>query len=146
MGHARHGGTGCEAGEAGVSEAALVNTVRLRFSRGEVRLFRNNVGEAWMGAAVRNPDGSVTIRKPMRVQYGLCVGSSDLIGWRSVTVTPEMVGHTVAVFVAAEGKVGRRKPTQEQQAFVDAVRAAGGRAGVFYSLDDVVRILSGEGT
>lgn len=127
-----------------MSETALVNMVRLRFSRGDARLFRNNVGEAWMGRAVRNPDGSVTIRNPSRVQYGLCIGSSDLIGWRSVTVTPEMVGRQVAVFVAAEGKVGRRKPTQEQESFVNAVRAAGGLAGVFYTLDDVVKILSGE--
>jgi hypothetical protein len=55
-----------------------------------------------------------------------------------------MVGTKVAVFVAAEGKAGRRKATKEQAAFIDTVRAAGGRAGVFYTPDDVERILNGE--
>lgn len=116
-----------------MSETALVNTVRLRFSRGDVRLFRNNVGV-------------LTDAKGNHVTYGLCVGSSDLIGWRTVEVTPDMVGRRLAVFVAAEGKATGKRPTKEQRAFLDTVRAAGGRAGVFYSLEDVVRILSGEGT
>lgn len=116
-----------------MSETDLVNTVRLRFSRGDVRLFRNNVGV-------------LTDAKGNHVTYGLCVGSSDLIGWRSVTVTPEMVGRTVAVFVAAEGKAKRGRVTDAQHAFIRTVREAGGLAGVFYAPEDVERILSGEGT
>lgn len=114
-----------------MSETDVVNAVRLRFSNGDVRLFRNNVGV-------------LTDKHGNHITYGLCTGSSDLIGWRSVTVTPDMVGTRVAVFVAAEGKAGRRKATVEQAAFIAAVRQAGGRAGVFYTPDDVERILNGE--
>lgn len=114
-----------------MSETDIVNAVRLRFSNGDVRLFRNNVGV-------------LTDARGNHITYGLCIGSSDLIGWRTLTVTPDMVGTKVAVFVAAEGKAGRHKATKEQAAFINTVRAAGGRAGVFYTPDDVERILNGE--
>ena len=50
-----------------------------------IRVFRNNVGLA------RFPDGST-------VRYGLCPGSADLIGWRTVTITQDMVGQPFAQF------------------------------------------------
>lgn len=83
------------------------------------RLFRNNVGVATF------PGGQT-------VKYGLCVGSSDLIGWTPITITPDMVGRTVAVFTAFETKraVKAKKATPKQINFVEHVRAAGGIAGV----------------
>lgn len=95
-----------------------------------VRLFRNNVGTALY------PDGS-------RVRYGLCPGSSDLIGWRSVTVTPDMVGKPVAVFTAIEVKRshGHARKQAGQQPFVDAVRAAGGIAGFARSEAEAAALL-----
>lgn len=82
-----------------------------------VRVFRNNVGQAIQ------EDGR-------RIRYGLHRGSSDLIGWTSVTITPEMVGHKVAVFTAVEVKTATGQPTQEQTNFIEQVRAAGGIAGI----------------
>jgi len=73
----------------------------------------------------------------------LCVGSSDLIGWRSVTVRPEDVGRRLAVFVAIEAKTGGARLTKEQRAFVEAVRAAGGLAGVARSVEDAAALLGG---
>lgn len=126
-------------------ERDIQNAAWLKYgSRDDVRLFRNSSGAAWIGSDKRLPNGAVLLVNPRRIHFGLCVGSSDLIGWRTVTVTPEMVGTKVAVFVAAEGKAGRRKATTEQAAFIETVRAAGGRAGVFYTTDDVERILNGE--
>jgi hypothetical protein len=49
-----------------------------------MRLWRNNIGLAFYQGKY--------------VQYGLAPGSGDLIGFRSVTITPEMVGQRVAVF------------------------------------------------
>jgi hypothetical protein len=75
-------------------------------------------------------------RRGVPVRYGLQPGSSDLIGWRTVTITPEMVGQQVAVFTSIEVKTptGRVKP--EQQQWLDAVQAAGGIAGVARSVED----------
>jgi hypothetical protein len=79
-------------------------------------------------------------RRGVPVRYGLQPGSSDLIGWRTVTITPEMVGQQVAVFTSIEVKTptGRVKP--EQQQWLDAVQAAGGIAGVARSVEDALRL------
>ena len=74
------------------------------------------------------------------MQFGLCKGSADLIGWRTVTVTPEMVGQKIAVFTSIEVKStsGRVKP--EQQQWLAAVQAAGGIAAVARSVADCDRL------
>jgi hypothetical protein len=102
----------------------------LRLGKGAVRLFRNSTGQ------FRTEDGRV-------VRTGLCVGSSDVIGWQSVVVTPDMVGKRIAVFVAIEAKAETGRPTKEQLAFIAAVRAAGGIAGICRSSEDAEKLLTG---
>lgn len=128
-----------------MSESVIVANVRLHYGRGAVRVFRNNVGSAWMGKATRLPNGDVLIKGARHVTFGLCPGSSDLIGWRSVVVTPEMVGQKLAVFLALEGKQPGEKPTDEQAAFIAAVQRAGGLAGPFNSVDAAGKVIRGEG-
>lgn len=94
------------------------------------RLFRNNVGTAYEGkkAMLNN---SVVLTELRLVTFGLCVGSSDLVGWTEVEITPEMVGKKVAIFTAVEVKKekgGRVK--KEQRAFLKAVEKAGGIAEI----------------
>jgi hypothetical protein len=75
-----------------------------------VRLFRNNVGAAWQGKVVWSgkAEGSnlfrAVIEPAQRVEYGLFDGSGDYIGWRSLVITPEMVGKTIGQFVSWEAK------------------------------------------
>ena len=118
-----------------MSEQAIQQRIRIACSTGNTRLFRNNTG------TLRDPNG-----RP--VQFGLAKGSADLIGWRSITVTPEMVGTQVAVFTSIEVKTptGRVKP--EQQQWLQAVQAAGGIAGVARSVEvaeALLRIVTAEG-
>lgn len=61
-----------------------------------------------------------------RVTYGLGIGSSDIIGRTTITVTPEMVGTKVAVFTAVEIKAKGGKPTRDQIGFIDDLVSAGG--------------------
>ena len=68
-------------------------------------------------------------------------GGSDLIGYRKVTVTPEMVGQDVAVFAAVEVKTARGRVRPEQQQFIDHIRNAGGIAGIARSVDEARGIL-----
>lgn len=93
-----------------------------------VRLFRNSIGVARF-------DNGATI------PYGLCVGSSDLIGWRSVRITPGMVGKTIAAFVAIEVKTPTGRTTPEQSNFIQAVRKAGGMAGIATSPTEAMGII-----
>lgn len=117
----------------GVSEAAVQSTVRLEAARKGVRLFRNNVG------VLKDLTG-----RPVR--YGLAndspavnkvIKSSDLIGWRPVTVG----GVTIAQFVARECKEKGWKYTGDEReraqlAWLQLVASAGGDAA----------FCSGEGT
>ena len=75
------------------------------------------------------------------MQFGLCKGSSDLIGLRTITIGPEHVGQTMAVFAAVEVKSATGRATPEQAAFIEAVQAMGGLAGIARSVDDAAAIL-----
>ena len=121
----------------------LKNSHRL-YSNGDVRLWRNNVGAAWVGPHVMNADGSVTIFKPMRVRFGLCEGSADLIGFVSREIREEDVGKTVAQFVAAECKATAGRLRDVQKAYLEMVNAFGGRAGVFRSESELADLLGDE--
>jgi hypothetical protein len=111
-----------------VSEQALQQRIRLELGSGPVRLWRNNVG------ALRDPRGRL-------VTYGLCTGSSDLIGLRRLTVSPEHLGQHLAVFCALEVKTPRGRVSAEQELFLAAVRKLGGLAGVVRSLPDARAVL-----
>jgi len=111
-----------------MSESAILARVRIALSKAGVAIFRNNTGTL--------PD-----RHGRIVHFGLCKGSSDLIGWRSVLVTPDMVGTRMAVFVACEVK-DRTIPTLEQRQFLAAVSAAGGIAILAHSPEEAVEGLS----
>lgn len=110
-------------------ESTILSLI-LRLGRGATRLFRNNTGQ------FRTEDGRV-------VRTGLCVGSSDVIGWKVVDITPDMVGQRVAVFVAIECKSATGRASLEQERFIAAVRAAGGIAGVCRSPEDAEKLLHG---
>jgi hypothetical protein len=111
------------------SEQTIQQHIRLACSIGTCRLFRNNTG------TLRDING-----RP--VSFGLCKGSADLIGWRSVIITPEMVGQQVAIFTSIEVKAATGRMRPEQQQWLQAVAAAGGIAGVARSVGEAMDLLS----
>lgn len=117
------------------SEAQLQHAVRLALGRHpDARLYRNEVGQA------RHEDpASGRIRV---VRYGLCPGSSDLIGWRRVTITPEHVGSQIAQFVAIELKTATGRVATDQRQFIELVNRWGGVAGVARSVEDAQALIS----
>lgn len=125
-----------------MTETEIQRDIQTRLVGPDVRLWRNTVGHGWQGIVSRLPDGSVLIRRPRAITFGLAPGSSDLIGLRSVLITPEMVGQRVAVFLAVEVKTERGRATDEQLSFIGMVNALGGRAGLARSLFDA-QVLTG---
>ncbi|QPC45372.1 VRR-NUC domain-containing protein [Kaustia mangrovi] len=117
----------------------------LECGRGDARLFRNNTGMGWAGNATRVNPSDVLVRNARPLHAGLCTGSSDLIGWRSVLITPDMVGQTVALFTAVEAKGPTARTTTAQRKFIDAVNRAGGLAGLARSVADARNILRRDG-
>lgn len=67
-------------------------------------------------------------------------GVSDCIGFRSITVTQDMVGQKVAQFVACEVKAAKGRATDQQKQFLAVVERAGGVALIARSADDVAKI------
>lgn len=114
-----------------MNETTFLDHVRMHASEQGTTLFRNQVGLYELA------DGR-TLRS------GLCVGSSDLIGWTTVEITPEMVGQRIAVFTAIEAKspqLKAPKPTTDQQRFINAVELNGGIAFVTNNLEHCLNTL-----
>lgn len=123
-------------------ETNIQNTIRLELQkRYNLRLYRNNVGEAWQGKSHSTSKGHIVIERPARVKYGLFVGSSDTIGIMPVTITPEMVGKTIGVFLAIEVKTEKGIVSEAQKKFIAVIRDKGGIAGIARSADDAIKII-----
>lgn len=115
------------------SETKIQQEIRLALgTRDDVRLFRNQVGQL--------PDP----RTGRPVQFGLAKGSADLVGWKTVTITPEMVGTEVAQFVSLEVKTPKGRLSPLQKAWAACVQKAGGLVGVCRSPDEAKRFLRQE--
>ena len=114
----------------GNQETNQMRTWRLRMSEQGYTMFRNNVGMGWVGKAKSLPNGDILIHKPRPLHAGLVEGSSDLIGWRSVEITQEMVGCRVAAFVGAEIKSETGREKKAQRIFRERLTAAGGEGMV----------------
>lgn len=102
-----------------MTETPIMQEIRLALSRGPIRLFRNNCG------VLQNEYGGW-------VHFGLADGSGDLVGWKTETITPDMVGQRIARFISVEVKrpKGRtdKDRAQKQKDWRDAVNNAGGVA------------------
>lgn len=111
----------------------LNEPIMLRASALGHRLWRNNSGLA----RYKNDDGSMR-----SVKYGVAApGGSDLIGFTRVTITPDMVGDTVAIFTAVEAKTGDIGLTKEQRQFLAMVRNLGGIAIEARKVEDYERAI-----
>jgi hypothetical protein len=127
-----------------MSETEKLKAIHLALSQGDCRIFRNNIGEAWQGRISPAPPGpwvagSLIIQTPRLVHFGLASGSSDLIGFRSLTVTPDMVGKKIAVFLSIEVKKGGRFQ-KGQREWLAMVSSFGGIAGVAHSVEEAQQI------
>ena len=112
------------------SETKLQQEIRLALGTiPSLRLFRNQVGQL--------PDP----RTGRYVQFGLAKGSSDLVGFKTIKITPEMIGQEVAQFVSIEIKTERGKLTDVQQNWLQKVKSSGGIVGVARTVKDALQIL-----
>jgi hypothetical protein len=102
-----------------MSERNIQSEIMLALSKAGCLVFRNNTG------ALQDKTGRL-------VRYGLCKGSSDIIG-----VCPD------GKFLAVEVKTAKNRLTPDQERFISAVKASGGRAGVARSVDDAIGIMEG---
>ena len=100
--------------------------IQLLISKMSGRIFRNNSGSAWQGETFRLKNGDMLIKNPRVVHFGLCKGSSDLIGFIPVKINHSHLNKTMAVFTGIEIKTGTLKPTTEQINWHNMIQQNGG--------------------
>jgi hypothetical protein len=99
-----------------MAEREIQHAIRLALGQdSRVILWRNNVGV-------------LEDKRGQKVRYGLCVGSSDLIG----------ILRESGRFVALEIKTAKGRVDEDQELFLGLVRRCGGFAAVVRSVDEAL--------
>lgn len=101
-----------------MKESDIQRLIMLALSEAGCVIWRNNTG------VLKNAAG-------IPIRFGLCVGSSDLIG-----ITPR------GKFLAVEIKTCKGRATPEQLRFIEAVRKHGGIAGIARSPEEALALLA----
>jgi hypothetical protein len=124
-----------------MTKADIQAAIMLDLGRGATRLCRNPVATGFTGELSRTKAGFTVLKNARGASFGLCAESSDVIGFRTIVITPDMVGQTVAVFIAIEVKAAGGRPSPEQRAFIQMAQQAGGLAGIARSVDEAPAIV-----
>jgi len=113
----------------------VVELARIEITRQGGRLFKNAQGSGWVGGKTLKTEPwstglHVELVGARRVKFGVQnPGGSDLIGWRPLVITADMVGQTVAQFLAVEAKTpSYDRASVDQKRFLSQVASAGGSA------------------
>lgn len=118
-----------------MNEIDVMRLLQIKASELGHRLWRNNIGNGWVGQQVRvsrsqmvmvHP-GDVVLRSARVLHAGLAEGSSDLIGISSS-----------GQFLAVEVKTPKGRTTDGQESFIDTVKRLGGIGIVARSVEDLV--------
>ena len=113
------------------AETKIQQDIRLAVGQEKnLRLFRNETGML--------PDP----RTGKWVQFGLCKGSSDLIGFKEIVIDESHIGQKLAVFISLEVKTNTGRISKIQQNWLTLIKNSGGISGVVRSIDDAIKILN----
>lgn len=127
------------------SEMTIKANIRKALGLSEtVKLFNNPAGVGFQGEVMRSAnacrDRYVQLKNPRRIEFGLTPGAGDLIGWRKITITPEMVGMQIAQFTSVEVKTATGKLRAGQGNWQYQVNDAGGFAVVARSVEEAKQL------
>jgi hypothetical protein len=113
-----------------LKETTILKKIMLACSRGNARLFRNNVG-------------AFEDKKTGRwIRFGVGGnGGADLLGWRTITLDTLEGKRKVAIFCALEVKRPGQRATKDQARFLRMVERAGGIAKVVSSPEEAKKAL-----
>lgn len=125
------------------SEAEIQAEIQIAAMHYGCNLMRNNSG------AFKDQDGRFVFFGLGNIskKHSDKIKSSDLIGFTSIVITPEMVGRRVAIITAVECKAEKWNPSMldaresAQNSFLQWIKAAGGFAGFANSVEAFKRIL-----
>ena len=127
------------------SEHEIQNEIRVAIGeRQSATIFRANVGQAWAGELDGQKGNKVILKDARRFSTGLPNGFPDLFGFKSVTVTSDMIGTKLAVFVFLEVKTPRGRASEAQKHMHTFLLDAGAIGGIAKSPEDALALLGVE--
>ena len=114
------------------SESVILKQCLIALSENGCIVWRNTTAGAWTGKLLHREADTVVLGMAKMIHAGLVTGGSDIIGIQKKT----------GRFIAIEVKAPRGKLTKEQEQFLNAVRNAGGIAGVARSAKEAIELLN----
>lgn len=116
-----------------MTEHDIQNSIRIALAHRNIYTERMNAGKFWGGKVLAHDGRHLVLDNPTQV-IGAAPGTADLVGFRPLQVTPDMVGKTIAQFVAIEVKKPGERPRENQLRYLRMINQRGG-VGVW--ADDV---------
>lgn len=113
-----------------MKENEIQAKIRMAAHKFGLTLFRNNRGK------FKTLDGQRIVDAGLSAD-----GSGDLIGWKKITVTPDMVGKEIAIFCSVEVKSAKGVISPKQEHFKRVVSNSGGIAIIARSVEDLSLVL-----
>lgn len=123
-----------------MKEQGIQNQILIEMSKHGAYGLRVNSGTFW-GGEVLSHDGKLLVLKNPTKIMGAPAGTSDIIGCKTVFITPQMVGKNIGQFVAIEVKKQGENAKRHQENYLALMRSRGAITGVCRSPEDMVRLL-----
>lgn len=114
-----------------MKESQIQAKILLALSNADCLVFRVDTAGAWVGRVVHRQQDLITLDKARMIQAGLCKGGSDIIG----------IHRPTGRFIAIEVKNKTGRVTKEQENFLNAIKSAGGIAGVARSAEEALSLI-----
>lgn len=124
-------------------EAPIVRQIQLAASAiGDCRLFRNSVAMCVLGKPERirkaGPvmlnEGDMVVRHGRIAMAGWGGDTADCLGYRTIEITPDMVGKRIAQMCSVEVKSDTGRASKGQQNWLRIMLEAGACAGIVRSV------------
>ncbi len=121
-----------------MAESEIMRAGWLAMVKNGAKIWRNNVGMGISGKFRRLQNGDFIVEHGRPIKFGLCQGSPDLVGYISTTVSAEMIGMKIAIFVGAECKTESGSIAKEQIEFLEMARKDGALSFVFRTPSEAI--------
>lgn len=114
-----------------MKESSIQSLIMMALSQANCIVWRVDTAGAWVGQIAYRERDIITLKNAKMIHAGLCKGGSDIIGIHKPT----------GKFIAIEVKNKNGRITEEQQRFINAIKAANGIAGIARSVEDALQLL-----
>jgi hypothetical protein len=109
----------------GAPEKKIIDDILSSLDPSTERLFRINAGVGWTGKIIKRTMDAIVLGAP-RILRAAPEGWPDLFGWKTITITPDMVGLKIAVVRAVEVKANDDRLRTAQAKFKQLIESMGG--------------------